>query len=134
MGTTFLNGRIIVPGLAATYIFESTNSHRCFESIQGRYSKTFGLKVDHIAKCGINKPHADNNRIERLNGTMRERVKVQRGWKSPTSAIAEGKRINYNYVKPHMALKGNTPAETDGIEVKGKNKWLGLMQESHNNI
>ena len=97
-------------------------------------SKTFGLKVDHIAKCGINKPLADNNRIERLNGTLRERVKVQRGWKSPTSAIAEGKRINYNYVKPHMALKGNTPAETAGIEVKGKNKWLGLMQESHNNI
>jgi hypothetical protein len=31
-----------------------------------------------------------------------------------------------------MALKGNTPAETAGIEVKGKNKWLGLMQESHN--
>ncbi len=29
----------------------------------------------HIAKCGINKPHAENNRIERLNGTLRERVK-----------------------------------------------------------
>jgi putative transposase len=69
-------------------------------------SKTFGLKVDHIAKCGINKPHASNNRVERLNGTLRERVKVQRGWKSHKSAIAEGKRINYNFVKPHMALDG----------------------------
>jgi transposase-like protein len=55
-------------------------------------------------ECGINKPHANNNRIERLNGTLRERVKVQRGWKSHKSAIAEGKRINYNFVKPHMAL------------------------------
>ena len=47
--------------------------------------KTFGLKVDHIAKCGINKPHADNNRVERLNGTLRERTKVQRGWKKMNS-------------------------------------------------
>ena len=59
---------------------------------------------------------------------------MQRGWKSRTPAIAEGKRINYNFVKPHMVLKGNTPVETAGIEVKGKNKWLGLMQESRNNI
>ena len=35
----------------------------------------------HIEKCGVNKPHATNNRIERLNGILRERVKVQRGWK-----------------------------------------------------
>ena len=36
-------------------------------------SETFGLKVDHVAKYDIiNKPHADNNRIERLNGTLRE--------------------------------------------------------------
>jgi putative transposase len=44
-------------------------------------AQTFGLKADHIPKCGINKPHANNNRVERLNGTLRERVKVQRGWK-----------------------------------------------------
>jgi hypothetical protein len=27
-------------------------------------SKTFGHNVDHVSKCGNNKPHADNNRIE----------------------------------------------------------------------
>ncbi len=41
-------------------------------------SKTLGHKVDHVAKCVITKPHANNNRVERLNGTLRERVKVQR--------------------------------------------------------
>ena len=45
--------------------------------------------MDHIAKCGITKSHSNNNRVERLNGTLRERVKVQRGWKTPKSAIAE---------------------------------------------
>jgi putative transposase len=92
-------------------------------------SKTFGLKVDHVSKCGINKPHADNNRAERLNGTLRERVKVQRGWKSHKSAIAEGQRIQYNFVKPHMALEGQqTPAKKAGIESKGKNKWKDLLE------
>lgn len=36
-----------------------------------------------LANCGIRKQqHANNNRIERLSGTLRERVKVQRGWKT----------------------------------------------------
>ena len=41
--------------------------------------QTLGYKIDHVAKCGITKPHANYNRVERLNGTLRERVKVQRG-------------------------------------------------------
>jgi transposase-like protein len=81
-----------------------------------------------IAKAGMNKPHANNNRIERLNGTLRERVKVQRGWKSMKSQLAEGQRIQYNFVKPHMALEGQTPAERAGIKIQGKNKWLTLIQ------
>lgn len=84
-------------------------------------------KVEHISKCGINKPHA-NNRIERLNGTMRERVKIQRGWKSPKSAIGEGQHIYYNFVKPHQALDGKTPAEKVSITLVEKNKWLELFK------
>jgi hypothetical protein len=56
-----------------------------------------------IRNAGINKPHATNNRIERMNGTLRERIKVQRGWKSFESPIPEGQRIHYNFVKPHEA-------------------------------
>jgi putative transposase len=89
--------------------------------------QTLGDKVEHIAKCGINKPHANNNRVERLNGTLRERVKVQRGWKSDKSAIAEGQRIYYNFVKSHQALEGKTPVEKAGIATKGKNRWKNLM-------
>jgi transposase-like protein len=51
--------------------------------------------VDHITKCGINKSHADNNRVERLNGTMRERTKVTRAWKKHKTPLAEGQRIQY---------------------------------------
>jgi hypothetical protein len=66
--------------------------------------------------------------MQRLNGTLRERVKVQRGWKGMTSEIAEGQRIHCNFVKPHQALGGQTPAERAGLVVEGKNKWLSLMK------
>jgi hypothetical protein len=79
---------------------------------------------------GINKPHADNNRIERLNGTLRERVKVQRGWKYPKSTIAEGKRINYNFVKPNMALGNKTPASVAKIDIHDGNKWMNLLKNA----
>jgi transposase-like protein len=95
--------------------------------------QTLGDKVEHIAKCGVNKPHANNNRVERLNGTLRERVKVHRGWKSHESAIAEGQRIYYNFVKPHQALEGKTPAETAGIKTKGKDKWYTSLQNAKKN-
>ena len=93
-------------------------------------SQTLGNKVDHIAKCGITKPHTNNNRVERLNGTLRERVKVQRGWKTHKSPIVEGQRIYYNFIKPHQALDGKTPAEKTSIRVKEGNKWIGLLKSS----
>jgi hypothetical protein len=65
----------------------NTNPHRSYRE---GVSKIFP-NVDHIAKCGFNRPHANNNRIERLNGTLRERVNLQRGWKSKKRKIAEGK-------------------------------------------
>jgi putative transposase len=102
----------------------NTDAHRSYREA---ISKTLP-NIDHKSKCGVNKPHANNNKIERLNGTLRERVKVQRGWKSYDTSVAEGKRIYYNFVKPHMALDGNTPAEASGITVHGKDKWKGLLE------
>lgn len=58
------------------------------------------------------------------------RVKVQRGWKNPKSHLAEGQRLHYNFVKPHAALEGQTPAQRAGVGVKGDNKWLALLKAS----
>jgi len=38
--------------------------------------------------------------------------------------------IFHNYIRPHMALKGKTPAEIAGITVEGENKWLTLIQNA----
>lgn len=89
------------------------------------------ISPEHIANVGINKPHATNNRIERLNGTVRKRVKVQRGWKSMRTAIPEGNRVFYNFVRPHMALDEQTPAQAAGIGLKlDGNKWMELIRQA----
>ncbi|HEX6561078.1 MAG TPA: hypothetical protein VF016_03540 [Nitrososphaera sp.] len=79
---------------------------------------------EHIKNCGVRK-RENNNRIECMNGTLRERVKVQRGWKSYETPLSEGQRIAYNFVKPHMALEGQTPAQVAGLDVKG---WKELLK------
>ena len=72
----------------------------------------------------------NNNKMERLNGEIRDREKVMRGLKRPETPIIPGYQIYHNYVRPHEALDGKTPAEACGIEVQGKNKWLTLIQNA----
>lgn len=59
--------------------------------------------------------------------TLRERMKVQRGWKTEKTPLAEGNRLQCNFVKPHMALEGKTPAQVAGIKIERNNKWLTLL-------
>lgn len=75
----------------------------------------------------------NNNIVERLNGTVRERTKVMRGFDSDKTAetLMEGNRIYYNYLRPHQALEGKTPAEKAGIDLKldgNKNKWQEIIK------
>ena len=44
--------------------------------------------------------------------------------------ILTGMQIYHNYVRPHEALNGRTPSEAAGIEIKGKNKWLTLIENA----
>lgn len=46
------------------------------------------------------------------------------------SQIAEGQRIRYNFVKPHLALDKQTPAQVAGIAVNAKNKWMELLKNA----
>jgi hypothetical protein len=61
-----------------------------------------------------------NNKMERLNGEIRDREKVMRGLKKPETPIIPGYQIYHNYIRPHEALEGKTPAEACGI--KGRRK------------
>jgi len=68
--------------------------------------------------------------MERLNGEFRDREKIMRGVKKEDSPIFDGCQIYHNYVRPHMALDGRTPAEACGIEIKGQDKWKTIIQNA----
>jgi len=72
-----------------------------------------------------------NARIERLNGTVRDREIVMRGLDKQKTAqdLVDAMRIHYNFIRPHMALENRTPAETAGIKLElGQNKVESLMR------
>jgi putative transposase len=71
-----------------------------------------------------------NNKMERMNGELRDREKVIRGIKKTDSPILKGLQIYHNYVRPHLALAEKTPAEVAGIKVEGLDKWLTLIQNA----
>jgi transposase-like protein len=71
-----------------------------------------------------------NNKMERMNGEIRDREKVMRGLKKTNTPILKGYQIYHNFVRPHESLDGDTPAERAGIRVDGENKWLTLIQNA----
>ena len=68
--------------------------------------------------------------MERMNGEIRDREKTMRGLKQKRTVILQGYQIYHNYIRPHEALKGKTPSEVCGIQIKGKNKWITLIQNA----
>ena len=72
----------------------------------------------------------NNNKMERLNGSIRDREKTMRGIKKTTTKVLPGMQIYHNFVRPHEALEGKTPAEACGIVVEGENKWITLIQNA----
>lgn len=72
----------------------------------------------------------NNNKMERFNGEIRDREKVVRGLKKNDTPVLKGMQVYHNFIRPHEALKGKTPAEACGIEVMGDNKWKTLIQNA----
>ena len=98
--------------------------------------RVFGKETRHISDVGINsrrtgrKIHVTNNKMERLNGEIRDREKVFRGLKRKDTEILNGMKVYYNFTKKHGALYGRTPAEQAGIKVDGPNKWRTIIQNA----
>ena len=90
----------------------------------------------HVSNVGIrgknfDKNDFDNNLVERLHGTIRERNKTQRGLKDEYSSFIRGHQLYYNFIRPHTSLYNNTPAKMAGIDLDLKdNKWENLLMQS----
>jgi hypothetical protein len=68
--------------------------------------------------------------MERLNGGVRDRQKVMRSLKKKDTPILTGYQMLHNYMRPHMALNGKTPAEVCGIEIDGNDKWKTIIENT----
>lgn len=77
--------------------------------------------IIHVSNVGLTRQKDNNNRLERLQGTIRGWVKTQRGLKSRSQEHINVHRAYYNSIRPHMALQDKTPAKTkDG-------RWISIM-------
>jgi transposase-like protein len=74
-----------------------------------------------------------NSKVERLNGSVRDREVVMRGMDHKESAqeLLEAMRIYHNYIREHQGLDGKTPAEASGIKIDGANKWISLIHNAY---
>jgi transposase-like protein len=89
--------------------------------------------TEHIRKITLKGKVHNNNKMERMNGEIRDREKTMRGLKRKRTPIMEGYQIYHNYIRPHQALNGKTPSEVCGITIEGKNKWKTLIQNASKN-
>jgi putative transposase len=89
-------------------------------------------RIKNVRSIGSNSEGL-NPKVERLNGTMRDRESVMRGLDSAESAqeLVDAMRIHYNFIRPNQAIGGQTPAEAAGINLKlRKNKVEDLMGQA----
>lgn len=72
----------------------------------------------------------NNNILERLNGTFRERTKVFRSLDSSIGAqeFVAGMQVFYNYLRPHQGIGGMTPAQMAEIPIDlNGNRWEKMI-------
>lgn len=103
------------------------NFHEAYE--QAFYTNIKLDRTEHTREIRLaGKVH--NNKMERMNGEIRDRERCMRTFEKADTPILAGMQIFHNYIRPHEALKGKTPAEVAGIKVEGENKWLTLIQNA----
>jgi transposase-like protein len=103
------------------------NFHEAYK--QEYWTPKLENRTEHIREITLDGVR-HNNKMERMNGEIRDRERVMRTLEKSDSPLLAGMRIYHNFVRPHMALNGETPAEKAGITVKGSNKWLTLIQNA----
>jgi transposase-like protein len=91
------------------------------------YSRYRTKQVEWVRRVGI-QARQTNNIVERLHGTIKDRLKPMRGLKHTDSAkrLLNGYVAHYNFCRTHSSI-GTTPAQAAGLEVKG---WKQLIEKA----
>jgi len=124
----FQSGKKIAGKQPRTLITDGApNFHEAYE--QEFWTQKIATRTEHIREIAFDGVR-HNNKMERMNGELRQREKVMRTLEKPDTAILTGMQIFHNYIRPHEALNGRTPSEAAGIMIDGENKWLTLIQNA----
>ena len=99
------------------------------DAYKKEYWSRIAPRTSHIRHIHIQGDH-NNNKMERLNGEIRDREKTMRSLKRMDSPILKGYQQYHNYFREHMGLNGKTPAEAAGIKIEGHNKMLTVIQNA----
>ncbi len=89
---------------------------------------TFGADTKHKQGSPFEVEN-NNNLVERLHGTIKERTKVMRSIMRTGTAkiITDGWLIHYNFFTPQQALKGKTPAEIASVQTSIRS-WTDVVK------
>jgi putative transposase len=92
------------------------------------YTMRKDTRPELIRRVGIRAVH-NQNVIERLHSTLKDRIKPTRGLKGEGTVrtLLEGWVVHYNYVRKHQTIK-MTPAQASGLDVK--NDWYDLVKDA----
>jgi transposase-like protein len=90
----------------------------------------FGAYSKHIQSKGFT-DQINNNIIERFHGTIKDRTKVLRGFKTMLTAgnLLDGFLLHYNFFRPHMTLNDKTPAQVAGIK-SPFHSWTDVVKQN----
>ena len=89
-------------------------------------------RTQHVRIPNI-RDHSNNNMVERLHGTIRQRNKIMRGLDDEQTAqtMMDGLRLYYNFIRPHSALDGKTPAQKAKISDNSTpENWSSLIKKA----
>jgi hypothetical protein len=128
----FRNGKEIAGKKPSILITDGARNFMDAWKTEYKQKNFLDKKTEHIRNITF-KGERNNNKMERLNGEIRDREKVMRSLKRVDSPILSGIQIHHNFIRSHMALDGKTPSDMAGIKIEGNNKWITLIQNASKN-
>ena len=86
------------------------------------------LESIQFANLALKGKYVDNNQHERQNGSLDEFLHGRRAFNSDHPGLFCLCVVFHNFLRPHMALGGKTPAEAAGIVVPGHDTLRTLIR------
>ena len=89
---------------------------------------TLGSMTEHLQSSPFKIASESTSKVERFHETLKERTKVMKAFRDIETLItfASGFLVYYNYLKPHEALEGKTPAEKAKVRYTTKT-WVEVV-------